>query len=100
MSIRPPPPPHPTLRSTQRNRDGGADLLRRLLKLYASCRLTAEQLCTMCHACVEAGVPGGNFNLYSLEEGKQSGRYQRHLDSGRPPKHPTGADPIAPRLLG
>eukprot|EP00959_Pyramimonas_sp_CCMP1952_P328569 6878932-Pyramimonas_sp.AAC.1 len=78
----PPPPPHPRagLRSTQRQRDGGANLLRQLLKLYASCRLTAQQLCVLCHSAVEANVVGGNFAAYAMEDGKQSGKYQAFLD--------------------
>ena len=82
----PPPPPHPGagLRSTQRQRDGGAHLLRQLLKLYGSCRLSAQQLCTLCHSATDAQVPGGNFAAYAMAEGKQSGKYQAFLDKVLP----------------
>eukprot|EP00959_Pyramimonas_sp_CCMP1952_P389011 8150749-Pyramimonas_sp.AAC.1 len=80
VDVPPPPPQSGDLRSTQRQRDGGSDLLRRLLRLHASCRLTAEQFCTICNAAAEAGVPGGNFAAYAMAEGRQSGKYQAFLD--------------------
>eukprot|EP00959_Pyramimonas_sp_CCMP1952_P129874 2716124-Pyramimonas_sp.AAC.1 len=66
--------------SSDQERQAGADLLRLFLQLYASCRITAQQLCVACDLCTKAKVPGGSFQLYAKEKGDQSAKYQRHLD--------------------
>eukprot|EP00959_Pyramimonas_sp_CCMP1952_P295266 6175537-Pyramimonas_sp.AAC.1 len=56
--------------------------------LYASCRLTAKTLCTLCQNCVDAKVPGAAFSVCAMPDGKQSGNYQAHLDKVLPsPTH-------------
>ena len=73
---------------TAKERQGGADLLMHLLKMYSSCRITANQFSVACHFCKEANVPGGNFDQYARPEGLQSGKYQNHLDKHLPqPRH-------------
>eukprot|EP00959_Pyramimonas_sp_CCMP1952_P457126 9474341-Pyramimonas_sp.AAC.1 len=75
-------------RNTASERKAGSQLLTHLLKLYASCRLTAQQFAVACHYCAEANVPGGNFRKYGSPEGLQSGKYQRNLDKVLPePSH-------------
>eukprot|EP00959_Pyramimonas_sp_CCMP1952_P335044 7015929-Pyramimonas_sp.AAC.1 len=65
--------------SSGAERQAGADLLKLLLQLYASCRITAKHLCTACDLCTKANVPGGSFQLYAKEEGLQSGKYSDHI---------------------
>jgi hypothetical protein len=53
-------------------------------RLYASAKLSAYDMCVLCHFCDAAGIQGGSFNVYSLPPDMQSGKYQRHLDSVLP----------------
>jgi len=69
-----------TERSTQSHRDSGSQLLRLLLKLYSSAKLSALDFCELCHWSDLAGVPGAAFSLYAMRPGKQTGSYQDHLD--------------------
>ena len=71
-------------RAQQARRDGGAMLLHTLLNLYASCKLTAKDLCTLCHHCTAADVLGADFELYAVPPDRCSGRYQAHLDTVLP----------------
>eukprot|EP00959_Pyramimonas_sp_CCMP1952_P049368 1031342-Pyramimonas_sp.AAC.1 len=52
---------HPWQTSSTAQRKAGSDLLKHLMKLYASCRITAQQFAVACHFASEAGVPGGDF---------------------------------------
>eukprot|EP00959_Pyramimonas_sp_CCMP1952_P346240 7251728-Pyramimonas_sp.AAC.1 len=61
-------------------RKAGADLLHMFLRLYASCRITAQHLRLLCELCSKAKVQGGCFDAYARPEGLQSGKYQLHLD--------------------
>eukprot|EP00959_Pyramimonas_sp_CCMP1952_P358410 7504424-Pyramimonas_sp.AAC.1 len=54
--------------TTASQRQGGADLLKHLLKLYSSCRITAQQFSVACFFCKEACVPGANFEQYARPE--------------------------------
>eukprot|EP00959_Pyramimonas_sp_CCMP1952_P284148 5939237-Pyramimonas_sp.AAC.1 len=74
----------PRILSSQTARDAGSELLRKLLELYASCKLTALDFSVICHLADVAGVPGANFALYGLAPGKQSGKYQDHLSKVLP----------------
>ena len=78
-------------RSTAANdaeRAAGAELLKTLLHLYSSARLTAKQFCVTCRLCEEAGARGGCFSKYSRKDNLQSGKYQEHLDRVLPkPDH-------------
>eukprot|EP00959_Pyramimonas_sp_CCMP1952_P319818 6692252-Pyramimonas_sp.AAC.1 len=77
-----------SLRGNDRQREAGARLLQEFLTLYGSCRITAKQLCVLCHMCDEAGVPGATWSMYSRSADLQSGKYQHHLDCVMPaPKH-------------
>ena len=70
-------------------RDNGAMLLKFLLSLYASCKITAKGLCVSCHHAALAEVPGADVHLYAMEPGQATdGNDQRHLDSCLPaPKY-------------
>eukprot|EP00959_Pyramimonas_sp_CCMP1952_P094390 1974669-Pyramimonas_sp.AAC.1 len=67
-------------RQRQKQRDSGSDLRKYMVSLYATARLTARDLCTLCYHCHYAGAQGGSFSTYMKEPGVQSGQYQRLLD--------------------
>ena len=70
--------------TTQDARDAGSNLLKILLQLYASCKVSATDFCNICFFADAAGVPGANFAQYSLAPGKGSGKYQRLLSQVLP----------------
>ena len=55
-----------------------------MLDMYAKCKITATDLCTLCHWASIDHVPGGAFSLYELNPTNQSGKFQRHADSVLP----------------
>jgi hypothetical protein len=67
---------HPEARDDAK-REAGSQLLSHLLKLYATCRLTATDFCKLCSLCNESGCIGAAFGDYAYD-GKNA---QRHLDS-------------------
>eukprot|EP00959_Pyramimonas_sp_CCMP1952_P464703 9487064-Pyramimonas_sp.AAC.1 len=71
-------------RLRQAQRDAGSELLKHILSLYSCGKLSAYDVCVMCYRCHTASVPGGSFGTYAQEPGKQSGSYQRHLDTVLP----------------
>ena len=50
-------------------------------RLYATAKLSARDLCVLCHWADVAGAEGGAFSLYAKPPDLQSGKYQFHLDS-------------------
>ena len=73
---------------TAEQREAGAELMRLLLTWYASCKITAQQFCVACHYCEKAAVKGAAFDMYGFGIGKQSGAYQKHLDTILPQPGP------------
>eukprot|EP00959_Pyramimonas_sp_CCMP1952_P222275 4647069-Pyramimonas_sp.AAC.1 len=71
-------------RKQQARREAGSELLKHILSLYASAKLSAYDVCVLCYRCQVAEVPGGSFSIYGSAPGKQSGSYQRHLDTVLP----------------
>eukprot|EP00959_Pyramimonas_sp_CCMP1952_P308620 6459204-Pyramimonas_sp.AAC.1 len=56
-----------------------------LITLYASGKLDAKALCTLCHWCVLSGCCGSGIKRYAVAPDKAStGAYKRHLDTVLP----------------
>ena len=53
-------------------------------RLCASAKLSAYDICVLCHLADQAGVEGGHFGLYGRPPDLQSGKYQSHLDQVLP----------------
>ena len=66
--------------SVAARRQAGAELLKIFLSLYAVTKISAMDLCIICYWCERALLLGGAFGLYAFGPGKQSGKYQHHLD--------------------
>ena len=47
-------------------REAGAALLRHVLSLYAACKLSAKDLCILCHYIALSGTQGADFSKYAL----------------------------------
>ena len=63
----------------------GFQLFKALICLYALCKLTAYEFCTLCYYCSELAIPGGHFDQYKLRpDREQTGRYQQFLDQRLP----------------
>eukprot|EP00959_Pyramimonas_sp_CCMP1952_P329008 6888025-Pyramimonas_sp.AAC.1 len=73
--------------TSQVERDAGHELLRLLLRLYSTAKLSALELCQICHFAHAAGTPGASFSLYALGPGHQTGKYQALLDRVLPEPH-------------
>eukprot|EP00959_Pyramimonas_sp_CCMP1952_P107817 2254436-Pyramimonas_sp.AAC.1 len=83
--------------TSQSERDAGSQLLTHLLRLYASCRLSAKDFCSLCYFAREARVPGGAFHTYAVSPSQKSeGNYQKHLDTVLPCLDDDFVDVIAP----
>ena len=65
---------------TEGMRTAGARHLKTMLSMLACQKITAKDFCILCHECMEANMPGGNFGTYAVAPGNQTGRYQQHLD--------------------
>ena len=50
-----------------------------LVGIYMSSAISAMTFCVLCYWAALAGMPG-MVNIYGLAPGKQSGKYQTHLD--------------------
>jgi hypothetical protein len=57
----------------------GSEFLEVLLGLYMASALTAQHFCVLCYWAAKGGVPGV-VATYALPPGRQSGKYQAHLD--------------------
>ena len=53
-------------------------LLEELTLLYMGGKISAKIFCTLCHFASVAGL--NVFNKYGFPPGRQSGKYQKHLD--------------------
>ena len=60
----------------QTRRTAGYELFRVMLSLFAEQKITAQDLCVLCHWANEAGTPGADYALYSVSPGKSTGSYQ------------------------
>ena len=70
-------------------RAAGRKVFETLLALYSSRRaMTAKDLCVLMHDLGVCNTPGGEFKRFGLGEGKQSGKYKRHVDSLLPSSGP------------
>ena len=71
--------------NSQTSREAGSDLLRLLLSLYSSCKLSAVDFTSICHYLALANMPGGCFDVYaSPPNPSASGNAQKHLDRVMP----------------
>ena len=69
-----------TAASAVARRVAGKALLDKLLSLYASAKLSAEDFCVCCFHAARAGTPGGDFDLYakaSQQRRRQQQQQQR-----------------------
>eukprot|EP00959_Pyramimonas_sp_CCMP1952_P111258 2327446-Pyramimonas_sp.AAC.2 len=57
---------------TQSARDAGAELLSLMIRMYATCKLSAKEFCLMCHWAHNAGTPGADFQQYAVQPDQQS----------------------------
>ena len=62
--------------------DAQREFVDMLSYMNACKRLSAHDLCVLCHWVTEMGVEGV-VNNFALAPGKQSGKYQRRLDSAQ-----------------
>eukprot|EP00959_Pyramimonas_sp_CCMP1952_P049880 1042302-Pyramimonas_sp.AAC.1 len=62
----------------------GSEVLKLLIELYASCKVTARELSVLCWHLEKAGTPGAAFALYASSPHLQSGKYQQNLDKVLP----------------
>ena len=70
------------------DRATGHALFKMYERLYIETKITAAEFCIMNYYNDQLGSPGGDFQKYGLEPGKQTGRYQQFLDAVLPPKCP------------
>eukprot|EP00959_Pyramimonas_sp_CCMP1952_P364521 7633445-Pyramimonas_sp.AAC.1 len=70
--------------TSQAERDSGSQLLQLMIKLYATCKISAKDFCSLCWHAHGANVAGGDFGMYAKDPSSQSGKFQHHLDEVLP----------------
>eukprot|EP00959_Pyramimonas_sp_CCMP1952_P472633 9500350-Pyramimonas_sp.AAC.3 len=55
-----------------------------MIRMYATCKLSAKEFCLMCHWAHAAGTPGADFQQYAVGPNQQTGKYQHHLSNVLP----------------
>jgi hypothetical protein len=72
----------------QKLRTAGAALFRSILELFALNKISAQDTCILFWHSHLAGAVGAEFETHMLAPGKQSGKYQAHLDTVLPSPGP------------
>ena len=60
-------------------REAGFSLLNTIIALYAERKITARDMCVLCHYANECNCPGGDFAKHAGAPGKPTGAYQAPL---------------------
>ena len=84
---------------TPLERHAGSELLRHLLTLYSTCKLSAKDFSIACYWADLAGTQGGAFKRYGVTPDSSSGNFQKHLDTALPDDTPL-FDVAVPLMYG